>query len=66
MTNEERNDPAIVAHYESGFRTLAYGSSPKQLEDIKKMYISNMQSAQAKYYQLVHKMLQEEKLTKSY
>ena len=34
MTNEERNDAPIVAHYESGFRTLAYGSSPKQLEDI--------------------------------
>lgn len=59
MTNEERNDAPIVAHYESGFRTLAYGSSPKQLEDIKKMYITNMQSAQAKYYQLVHKMLQD-------
>tara|TARA_B100001939_G_scaffold344035_1_gene357728 strand:+ start:3053 stop:4420 length:1368 start_codon:yes stop_codon:yes gene_type:complete len=59
MSHEDRYDAPIVAHYESGFRMLTYGSSPRQIEDIKKMYISTMQNAQAKYYQLVHKMLQE-------
>ena len=55
-TSEEM--PAM-AHYESGFRTMTYGSSKRQLEDIKKMYITNMQNAQAKYYQLVHQMLRD-------
>jgi hypothetical protein len=49
----------VVAHYESGMRILAYGSSAKQLEDIKKMYVSTMQTAQVKYYQVVQKMLQD-------
>jgi hypothetical protein len=48
-----------VAHYESGMRILAYGSSAKQLDDIKKMYVSTMQTAQVKYYQVVQKMLQD-------
>ena len=38
---------------------MTYGSSARQLEDIKKMYITNMQNAQAKYYQLVHQMLRD-------
>jgi uncharacterized protein YutE (UPF0331/DUF86 family) len=55
----EQSEIPIVAHYESGMRTLAYGSSAKQLDDIKKMYVSTMQTAQMKYYQLVQKMLKE-------
>ena len=49
----------ISAHYTSGMRSLTYGSSKKQIADIQKMYISTMQSAQAKYYQLVRQMLQD-------
>ena len=57
--NQPTEDVPIQAHYESGFRTMTYGSSQRQLEDIKKMYITDMQNAQAKYYQLVHKMLRD-------
>lgn len=55
----DESEIPIVAHYESGMRTLAYGSSAKQLDDIKKMYVSTMQTAQMKYYQLVQKMLKD-------
>ena len=40
-------------------RTLTYGSSAKELEDIRKMYVSSLQNAQSKYYQLVHEMLRK-------
>lgn len=59
ITEDQEEEVPITAHYESGMRTLTYGSSAKQLDDIKKMYISTMQNAQAKYYGLVHKMLRD-------
>ena len=49
----------IGANYISGMRTLTYGSSAKELEDIRKMYVSSLQNAQSKYYQLVHEMLRK-------
>ena len=49
----------IGANYTSGMRTLTYGSSAKELEDIRKMYVSSLQNAQSKYYQLVHEMLRK-------
>lgn len=58
ITEEDANEIPISAHDTSGMRSLTYGSSKKQIDDIKKMYISTMQKAQAKYYQLVHQMLQ--------
>jgi len=58
-TETPSDEMPAMAHYESGFRTMTYGSSKRQLEDIKKMYITNMQNAQAKYYQLVHQMLRD-------
>jgi len=56
---EDSNEIPLSAHYTSGMRSLTYGSSKKQIDDIKQMYISTMQNAQAKYYQLVHQMLQK-------
>ncbi|MDB2565400.1 hypothetical protein N9X64_00625 [bacterium] len=61
-TDAPNEEYPIMAHYESGFRTMTYGSSKRQLEDIKKMYITNMQNAQAKYYKLVHQMLRDGKI----
>lgn len=49
----------VGANYTSGMRTLTYGSSAKELEDIRKMYVSSLQNAQSKYYQLVHEMLRK-------
>ena len=49
----------VGANYTSGMRTLTYGSSAKELEDIRKMYVSSLQNAQSKYYQLVHDMLRK-------
>jgi len=49
----------IGANYTSGMRTLTYGSSAKELEDIREMYVSSLQNAQSKYYQLVHEMLRK-------
>lgn len=59
MTNDDAGEIPISAHYTSGMRSLTYGSSKKQIDDIKKMYVSTMQNAQAKYYQLVHDMLRK-------
>lgn len=56
--NSERETP-VGANYISGMRTLTYGSSTKELEDIRKMYVSTLQNAQSKYYQLVHEMLRK-------
>ena len=55
---EDRDELPISAHYTSGMRSLTYGSSQKQIDDIKQMYVTTMQNAQAKYYRLVHQMLQ--------
>lgn len=59
VDSDDASEIPISAHYTSGMRSLTYGSSKKQIDDIKQMYVSTMQNAQAKYYQLVHQMLQE-------
>ena len=55
---EETDEFPIPSHSRSAMRILTYGSSKAQLDDIKVMYIENMQGAQAKYYELVQQMLQ--------
>ena len=55
---EETDELPIPSHSRSAMRILTYGSSKAQLDDIKVMYIENMQGAQAKYYELVQQMLQ--------
>ena len=49
---EETDELPIPSHSRSAMRILTYGSSKAQLDDIKVMYIENMQGAQAKYYEL--------------
>lgn len=57
-TNVEGDEEIpIPSHSRSAMRILTYGSSKAQLDDIKVMYIENMQGAQAKYYELVQQML---------
>lgn len=58
ITGEDSEEIPISAHSTSGMRSLTYGSSQKQIDDIKRMYVATMQNAQAKYYRLVHQMLQ--------
>ena len=59
IEDDDASEAPISAHYTSGMRSLTYGSSKKQIDDIKKMYVTTMQNAQAKFYSLIHDMLRK-------